>query len=574
MKKIFILLTFLLFFFYPSTDIYAKDYSIKSVDFEVRINKNGSATVTEKRTYNFDGSFTWADEWIPLKGYTIKNVKLIGADNFTSSIQNDKLYIKWYYSAVNEIKTFTLNYTIENAVTNHNDISEFYWQLIGDEWEKTTENVTAKVMLYEDAKDNKIYGFGHGPLNGIVTIPNTNEVNFSVTNLPPKKMFEVRTLFPKGSLVGGKAGSLNLEDILNEEKEFGLKTKNESILQNIIFLLLSLFVVYRVIVWIKRWIAYGKDDRLPEVNSAGLLHEPPSSISPVLVEILLKGNPTGKSIVSTILELVRRKILSTEFVRNGKKSFFGSSDQYFLVYKENNLKVNEMESDLLSFLFTSTKMRLDFDDIKDLGKKYPSKTSTFWLKWQKDAKDELKKLGFYETESLKYQTKAIVEAVIVGIIAIFGSAAVVLYYYPILIILIIYLMFMIFISVFMPKKSKWGGEEMAGWLAFKKWLKDYSVTKNYPIDSVILWEKYLVYGTALGISVKALSQLPIKFSESFEKSGMYFVGTSNGNFSNSFASISTGFNSLSNSFSGFGAVGTGSSGGFSGGGGGGGGGGG
>ena len=112
---------------------------------------------------------------------------------------------------------------------------------------------------------------------------------------------------------------------------------------------------------------------------------------------------------------------------------------------------------------------------------------------------------------------------------------------------------------------------MAGWLAFRKWLKEYSVTKNYPIDSVILWEKYLVYGTALGISVKALSQLPIKFSESFEKSGMYFVGTSHSNFSNSFASLSTGFNSLSNSFSGFGAVGTGSSGGFSGGGGGGGG---
>ena len=54
------------FIFFPS-DIYAKDYSIKSADFVVQINKDGSATITEKRTYVFDGSFSWADQWIPLK---------------------------------------------------------------------------------------------------------------------------------------------------------------------------------------------------------------------------------------------------------------------------------------------------------------------------------------------------------------------------------------------------------------------------------------------------------------------------------------------------------------------------
>ncbi|PJE67968.1 hypothetical protein COU94_04350 [Candidatus Shapirobacteria bacterium CG10_big_fil_rev_8_21_14_0_10_38_8] len=59
-------------------------------------------------------------------------------------------------------------------------------------------------------------------------------------------------------------------------------------------------------------------------------------------------------------------------------------------------------------------------------------------------------------------------------------------------------------------------------------MTDYSVTKNYPLDSVILWEKYLVYGAALGISLKALSQLPIDYSKA-QSSGsgllIYSYGT-------------------------------------------------
>ncbi|WKZ25508.1 MAG: DUF2207 domain-containing protein [bacterium] len=577
MRKIITLISIFAGLLLIPTNVLAKDYSIKSADFEVRINKNGSANVTETRVYDFNGSFSWADEWINTKDYKVNVLGVNGADSFNTEITDDKIYVKWFYSAFNETKTFTINYIIENAVTNHNNISEFYWQLIGSEWDKGVENVAAKVILHEEVEDNQIWAFGHGPLNGQINIASAKEVNFSANSLPSKKMFEVRVLFPKGTLAGGRPGSLDLESILDEEKEFGLKTKRQGAIKNFVLVLVLIFAIYRIMVWIKKWVKYGKDNRLPEVNAAGLLHEPPSEISPVFVETLLKGNPTGKSIVSTVLELVRRKVLEIDFIKNGKKTFFGAKDQYFLRLKNPKLKTTKMESDLLGLLFTTTKTKLDFDDIKILGKKYPSKTSSFWIKWQKDAKEGLKKLGFYEEKSLKYQTKAIVETVFVGILVTFGSPFLVLYYHPILIILIIYFVIMIFVSIFMPKKSKWGGEELAGWLAFKKWLMDYSVTKNYPIDSVILWEKYLVYGTALGISIKALSQLPIKFSESnLSHSGMYFVGSGagSGNFQTSFASFSTGFNSLSSSFSSFGASGSGSSGGFSSGGGSGGGGGG
>ena len=107
--SIFIVIVGLVF---PST-AFAKDYSIKSADFNVQIEKDGSAAVTETRVYSFDGSFSWADQWIPLKGRTISDIKITGANNFTTAEESDRVYIKWYYAAFNEEKTFTLAYKIK-----------------------------------------------------------------------------------------------------------------------------------------------------------------------------------------------------------------------------------------------------------------------------------------------------------------------------------------------------------------------------------------------------------------------------------------------------------------------------
>ena len=131
-KRIIIFLVVTFLFLVPAP-VFAKDYSIPSADFVVQINPDGSADVTETRTYSFDGSFTWADEWIPLKTSTISNISLDGGD-LIQDISTDRVYLKWYYEAYSENKTFTLKYRIDHAVTNQKDISEYYWQLIGDEW--------------------------------------------------------------------------------------------------------------------------------------------------------------------------------------------------------------------------------------------------------------------------------------------------------------------------------------------------------------------------------------------------------------------------------------------------------
>ena len=111
-------------------------------------------------------------------------------------------------------------------------------------------------------------------------------------------------------------------------------------------------------------------------------------------------------------------------------------------------------------------------------------------------------------------------------------------------------------------------------------MKDYARTKKYPIDSIVIWENYLVYGTALGISAKALAALPIQFPAAEQAAaaaywgGVHGVSSSVGDFGASLAGLSDAITSISSASSAsYGASGAGSSGSSSGGGGGGGGGG-
>lgn len=61
------------------------------------------------------------------------------------------------------------------------------------------------------------------------------------------------------------------------------------------------------------------------------------------------------------------------------------------------------------------------------------------------------------------------------------------------------------ISIMLPEKiagqwTNYGKEYYAQWHSFRKYIEDYSLIKEYSPDSVKVWDKYLVYATALGVA--------------------------------------------------------------------------
>ena len=83
------------------------------------------------------------------------------------------------------------------------------------------------------------------------------------------------------------------------------------------------------------------------------------------------------------------------------------------------------------------------------------------------------------------------------------------------------------ISLLLPQKvggqwTTYGEEYDAKWHNFKKYIQDFSLIKEYPPESVAIWNKYLVYATALGAAeaVKKAMELYLP-SDQLEGSDIY-----------------------------------------------------
>jgi uncharacterized membrane protein len=75
------------------------------------------------------------------------------------------------------------------------------------------------------------------------------------------------------------------------------------------------------------------------------------------------------------------------------------------------------------------------------------------------------------------------------------------------------------IAIGMPEKiagrwTNYGREYYAQWNNFKKYLKDFSLIKQYPPESVSLWNRYMVYATALGVADKVKDAMELSLPKS------------------------------------------------------------
>ena len=73
------------------------------------------------------------------------------------------------------------------------------------------------------------------------------------------------------------------------------------------------------------------------------------------------------------------------------------------------------------------------------------------------------------------------------------------------------------------KLTQKGADERAEWKGFARFLKDYSMIEEKSVFDIVIWEKYLVYATAFGISDKVIEELHAKYPYVFTEE--YWQGT-------------------------------------------------
>ena len=128
--------------------------------------------------------------------------------------------------------------------------------------------------------------------------------------------------------------------------------------------------------------------------------------------------------------------------------------------------------------------------------------------WQKQAVKESEYYDFFEESKVPL----ILGIVLIVLASILGTFQIIYEVYITSFVIQVILTIIIFVYFLLVKKrSKKGIEDYAKWKSFKRFLKDFGRMDEKDLPEVLIWDKYLVYATALGVAKKVSKEMKMKF---------------------------------------------------------------
>jgi uncharacterized membrane protein len=584
----FALLMILLFSFTTLITCAERSFEITDYQAQVKILENGDIQVSEIFEYHFDGDFNGIIRTIGMKGSDglqyFKASEYLPTDkelNYEQSTTGDMVTFKIYDASSNERKLFLLEYQLKNVATLYNDTAEFYWKFFDQSNTSPIGHMKIEVELPSvEVSAEELKVFGHGPLNGKVSILEDGKIAYEVFGLSSGEMVEARILFPT-SMIPDSRKIINqnkFAEIMKEELGWAKKADRGKGFNIIVILLIPLVILFNIFQAIRLYFKYDRELK-PEVEM-DYYRELPQDITPAVLSKLMSIQGVGsKDIMATLMDLVRKKYLKIEEIQLGRKK-----DYKFILIKSDTKNLKEHESYLIQWLFYSVGdgKTVTLKEIKDYAKASRTQSSfrNNYYKWVKKVGDEFKKYNYFgqSKEGLKAAGKVfLMELAAIFLLFVLGILL------RVQVFIIIPLLFTVIFTGFavivygaiLRKKTQTGVNEYTKWRAFKQFLLHFSNMKDYEIPSIVVWEHYLVYAISLGVADKVISKLKLVISNQDISLGnstyLYFMTDRSGRLNNSmFKSFDKVFSSAFTTTS----SSTGSGGGFSSGGGGGGGGGG
>ena len=221
---------------------YAGELNLTKLDYQVTLNKDGSADITETWNISIENTNTLFKTFEIDNTYKeITNVKVAEIINgkrnnfkkinqemyhvtqncFYSLINsNNKFEIAWGVNVKNDTKTYEITYRVVDCIKTYNDCSELYWQFISTSSAIPADLVTGTIKLPSSVKDKQnLRAWAHGPLNGDISIESNDTINFKVDYLQENILLEARivtleNVFPNNKNIVNKD---RFNTIINEE---------------------------------------------------------------------------------------------------------------------------------------------------------------------------------------------------------------------------------------------------------------------------------------------------------------------------------------------------------------------
>lgn len=324
------------------------------------------------------------------------------------------------------------------------------------------------------------------------------------------------------------------EKMHNELDKYHFRLQKEDYKKELILALISVSTVLITL------FVYYKPIKIKKRVNPMYFRDIPSDLSPAAVGILVDRKINKNEISASILDLIRRKIIGIEKQDN---------NSYDFILKEEYESLSKVDQKLVILIFgNETTKRINSNKIKKITY---NKFDSF-----KDAVinelEEKELMGNYmpqlsEVNGIMFEIGIILlftPLFFISVLLFLGYSVVryrnnfyiwILKMLNIILVIISILMnntvphisiyfsiiAIIIISVMLKKlpvklKIKCtdkGIEEYKKWHGLRNFLMDFSKIDEKEIPEVTLWEKYLVYGTALGVSKKVLDTMKIKIEQ-------------------------------------------------------------
>ena len=344
-----------------------------------------------------------------------------------------------------------------------------------------------------------------------------NTLHVTSTNVPSGEFFEVRMVIPKNQFAANpvNANIINqngLNEILKIQNDYQNSLNFKTVMYEILAVLMFLALFIPLLIYLR----FGREPKIDykaEYERDIPTDDPPAIVNAICGPGFSKkvGVPDMDGFKATIMDLINRKYLILENQPSDKEGYGVDGSMFLKVNPEKDSStLKRFELTVMNFLTQFEEdgvisMDAISDDLSD--RETAKSFRETYMSWVNNIKNQF----LNDNELNKFFNKkgdtyikifggvGLAVSVIVFIFALMDSLPAA----DIALVMSIVLGVVAIISLILPEKiagqwTTYGEEYDAKWNNFKKYIKDFSLIKEYPPESIVIWNKYLVYATALG----------------------------------------------------------------------------
>jgi uncharacterized membrane protein len=505
-----------------------RSYTIPIFDQDLFVQNDGSLHIIETIHYSFSGTYNGIYRDIPITGnQSLTNINVTSEGAYSRYQVIDQGTTKriqvFLYSdptrttpITDRDVNVTIQYDLSPAIKFYNDVAELQYKLVGENWQVEIGQFNANIHLNSSSG---VQYWLNPPYYALNSIWDNNTLQVTGAAVPTGNFFEVRMVMPKSQFAANPTNGIiinqnGLGEILKIQKDYqnSLNFKSNLYILLAIIMFLALFIP-GIIYW-----RYGREPKIDykaEYERDIPTDDPPAIVNAICGPGFSKkvGVPDMDGFKATIMDLINRKYLLLEKTPSEKGGNGLSGSMFLKINPEKDLStLKEFETDIVGFLrqFEEDGI-ISLDDISDeLSQretaKYFRDTYNNWIEHIKSKFLSDKELSKYfnrkgDTLIKIYGGVGLVFAAVVFFFTILDPLPAAIY----ALLMSISLGVVAIVSLILPQKiggqwTTYGEEYDAKWHNFKRYIEDFSLIKEYPPGSIVIWNKYLVYATALGVA--------------------------------------------------------------------------